>query len=116
MSKLLKTLDVTLNTDPAANPNVTVSEDYADVTGHKVRWIQADDTEDFDFVGLSLDRAVFPAQQISGNKRRMSCSNKDDEGNYEYTITVRAKGKDWDSTPREGEGEPDGNKPVIRNR
>ena len=116
MAKPVKTIKVTLNTDKNANPNVTVSDRFADVTGHKIRWEKATASVDFDFVDLVLSRSGFPGQDIAENKRRISCNNNDITGKYKYTITVKRLGKEYSTTTRTDKGPPDGDKPVIRNR
>jgi hypothetical protein len=115
MAKPVKDLLVTLDPANSANPNVTVEPDPADVTGNKIRWIRKKKTPRFEFVSLDLNRSVFAAQKISVNKRRISCNNDDTTGDFNYTITVKSKGRLYDTTERES-GDPGGGKPVIRNQ
>jgi hypothetical protein len=102
------TLDVSLDT--TANPPVTVDEPAKDLSAAEhLRWIEADDSVDFDFKDLNINQEVFPDQRVSVIKRRISCANKGIIGEFKYK-----GGQSYSSTPQD-RIEP-GGKPVIRNQ
>jgi hypothetical protein len=116
----ITTLLVTVDTDPSANPNVTVDPDELIADGEKLRWIEAENSPNFDFISIDLDRSVFSNPKVSVNKRRIWCDNTGRPGTFEYEITVKRGGKTYNTTKRCESADSDspitGGKPVIRNQ
>ena len=97
------------------NPEVQFDRDiWGD---SKMRWREADDSPDFDFVSISgLPEDVFETTRVSNKK--INVKDKMNTGVYPYTITVRYQDTngDWQTANSDMDApNAEGGRPVIRN-